>query len=317
LLNITRKKAIFKNDVVALDLILGDNFRYNLDYYIDNGFHWSFGFKSKLSQFNKTSMTDFNGGKTLSTLGLNSINIDYLDFSNQAYLQTIFAQKFLFGGGLENKYITISSNSIKNDITYFDKSNYLSVFGFLKYDSFSNKYFPKKGWYFVGDFQSYLSSSDYRHDFSKFSTLKADAAIVQTFFKKIAVKVQSEGGFVVGNNGNDVFDFVLGGYGFSKINNFRPFYGYDFLGISGNSYVKGSLAFDYEIIKKNHLNFTANFANVGENIFDSKEWISHPKYTGYGLGYGIETLIGPIEVKHSWSPDTKNHYTWVSVGFWF
>lgn len=317
LINITKKKLFIKNDVAAFDFIIGDNIRYNLDYYIDNGFHWSFGFKSKFIQFNKTSKTDFNGGMTLSDLGLGSINVDYLDLSNQAYLQTIFAQKFLIGAGVEHKFMKISSNSIQNRTTYFDNSHYTSIVGFLKYDSFDNKYFPKKGWYFLGDFQTFVSSTDYNNNFSKFSTFKGDMAIAQTFFKKISVKLQSEGGFNVEKNTNSVFDFVLGGYGFNKINNIRPFYGYDFLELSGSSYIKGSMTLDYEFVRKSHLNFTANYANIGREIFQTNAWISHPRYSGYGLGYGIETFIGPIELKHSWSPETKKHYTWFTVGFWF
>jgi NTE family protein len=318
LINVTQKKVLFKNDVASLDLILGDNIRYNLDYYIDNGFHWSFGFKSKLNQFNKTtSKTDFNAGHTLSTSGLNSLNIDYLDFSNQAYLQTIFVQKFLVGAGVEHKHITISSNTVQNTIPYIDKSDYLSIVGFLKYDSFDNKYFPKKGLYFMGDVQSYLSSTDENNNFSKFSNFKADVAIVQTFFKKISVKLQSEGGFLAGESTSHVFDYVLGGYGFNSFNNFRPFYGYDFLELSGDSYVKGSVTLDYELAKKNHINFTANYSNIGNNIFETKNWIVHPKYSGYAFGYGLETLLGPIELKHSWSPETGKHYTWFTVGFWF
>jgi len=317
LVNITQKKMLFKNDVASLDVILGDNFRYNLDYYIDNGFHWSFGLKSKLNKFNKTSKTDFTGGSTLDLLGLKSINIDYVELVNQAYVQTIFVQKFLIGAGVEHKNIKISSKSIKNTVTYFDKSDYISAIGFLKYDSFDNKYFPKKGWYFIGDFQSYLSSSDYNNNFERLSSFKADVAIVQTFFKKISVKLQSEGGFIPGENTNHIFDFNLGGYGFSKFHNFKPFFGYDFLELSGDGYVKGSVTLDYEIFKKNHVNFIANYSNIGENIFDDRTWISKPKYSGYAFGYGIETLLGPIELKHSWSPETSRHYTWFTVGFWF
>jgi len=39
LLNATQKKIIFRNDVASFDVILGDNLRYNLDYYVDNGFY--------------------------------------------------------------------------------------------------------------------------------------------------------------------------------------------------------------------------------------------------------------------------------------
>jgi NTE family protein len=101
------------------------------------------------------------------------------------------------------------------------------------------------------------------------------------------------------------------------VKNFRHFYGYDFLSISGDSYVKGEVGFDYEFYKKHHFNFYANFANVGNAIFEDDRWISRPKYSGYALGYGFESLIGPVELKHTWSPDTRDHFTWISVGFWF
>ena len=97
LLNYTKKRLITKNDVASLDLILGDNIRYNFDYYIDNGFYWSFGFNSKLTTFNR-NITNNIADDVLFEAVTNAINVDFLDFSNQAYLQTIFAQKFSLGG---------------------------------------------------------------------------------------------------------------------------------------------------------------------------------------------------------------------------
>lgn len=317
LINITQKKLFLKNDVASLDVMLGDNFRYNFDYYIDNGFHFSFGIKSKLNNFSRTVQNDFSKKKILSELKLNAINIDYSEWSNQFYLQTIFAQKFIIGSGLEHKYLKIFSKSILNKKTFFDNSDYLTAFGFIKYDSFNNKYFPKKGWYFKGDVLTYLASSNFNSNFERFTNFSADAAIVKTVFKKIAFKLQSEAGFVLGTTSNAIFDYSLGGYGFSKFNNFKSFMGYDFLQLNGDSYIKGSATVEYEIFKKQHLNFLANFANVGNNIFDSVNWVSKPQFSGYALGYGIETLLGPIEIKHSWSPETKKHFTWFTIGFWF
>lgn len=316
LVNITKKNLFFNNDVGSADFIIGDNFRYNLDYYIDNGFHWSFGFKSNFDQFNKVSKTDFRNGQIKEALGKQKIDLSYKSLTNKVYVQTIFAQKFLIGGGLEHNFINIESNDVDSSMN-IDNSSYYSTFGFLKFDSFSNKYFPKKGWYFFGDFKSCFYSTDYNNDFSKFSIFKADMAIVQTFFKRVSVKLQTEGGFTVGEGVNHINDFVLGGYGFNTFNNFKPFYGYNFLDLHGDSYVKGSVGCNYEFVKKNHLNFTANFSNIGDKIFDNREWFVKPNYTGYAFGYGLETLIGPVEIKHSWSPDTRKHHTWFSVGFWF
>lgn len=318
LVNYTHKKLIAKNDVASLDVILGDNFRYNFDYYIDNGFYWSFGFNSKFNSFNRNIATDFSNGIVFTDLGINSINIDFTDITNQAYVQTIFAQKFSFGAGLEFKYLNIESETLENTTPIFDKSNYLSAFGYLKYDSFNQKYFPKKGWSFSGDLKTFLYSSDYTNEFERFSIAKADVGIVFEPLRRATIKLQSEGGFAIGERSISFFDFVLGGYGFVSTNNIRPFMGYDFLSLAGDSYVKGTVTLDYEFYKKHHVNFTGNFANLGNRIFEHIEgWLTKPKYTGYGFGYGMESIIGPLEIKHSWSPETKDHYTWFSVGFWF
>ena len=317
LLNYTKKRLLAKNDVASLDLILGDNIRYNFDYYIDNGFYWSFGFNSKLTTFNR-NITSNIADNVVSNTTANAINVDFFDLSNQAYLQTIFAQKFSLGGGVEYKFLRLKSETLEDTNYVFERSNYLSIFGFMKYDSFDKKYFPRTGWNFNSEIRYYGYSSDYKGNFERFSVAKADFGFAQPVFKNMTFKLQTEGGFSVGERSVSYFDFILGGYGFQQVNNIKPFFGYDFLSLAGDSYVKLLLTADYEIFKKHHLNFSANFANVGNKIFDTIDtWLVKPNYSGYSLGYGMETVIGPVEIKHSWSPETRNHYTWFSVGFWF
>ena len=314
LLNITNKNTFFKNDLASIDLVLGDNFRYNLDYYIDNGFNFSFGFNSQLNQFNKNISPNITE-RLLNPNGYNTINVDFLDLTTQAYLQKGLAQSFLVGAGVELKYLHINSPTLSN--IYIDKSSYWSAFGHLKFDSFDKKIFPTRGWYLTADFQSYLFSSDYNNNFKPFSIVKANFERAVKLSNKVAVKFQGDAGLPIGNEGISFFNFVLGGYGFNNINNFKPFYGYDFLSIAANSYIKLASTIDVEFYRKNHFNFSANYANLGKNLFQSTDWISLPKYSGYAVGYGLETIIGPIEVKYSWSPENSRGFTWFSVGFWF
>jgi NTE family protein len=317
LVNFTQKNSVFRNDITSLDFVIGDNVRYNFDYYVDNGFYWSFGVKSKYNRFNRNVETDFNDGELLSQLGIRSLNLDYAEFTNQFYMQTIFIQKFLVGGGIEHKHIDISSATLNASNSDFEKSNYLSFFGYLKYDALDNKFFPKRGWYFFGDVQSYLYSSDYTKLFNEFSIAKGDVGFARTIFEKTTLKIQTEMGFAFGNESVHFFDFVLGGYGFTPINNFKPFYGYDFLSLSGDSYIKNDVTIDYEFYRKNHINFSANFANIKNNLFETSDWISRISYSGYAAGYGLESLLGPVEFKYSWSPETNKGFAWFSVGFWF
>ena len=316
LTNITRKKTLFKNDLASLDIILGDNFRYNFDYYIENGFNLSFGFKSNYNQFNRNIASEISLTAPINP-NVNTINVDFSDLTNQVYFQSIFVQKFLIGGGLELKYLKIKSETLASVNRIIDRSNYLGIFSYVKYDSFDKEYFPKKGWFFAGDIQSYLLSSNYTNNFQPFSIAKADFAVAATLFKNTTIKFETAAGFSFGQDSVPFFNFILGGYGYHPINNFKYFYGYDFLSLAGNSYIKSAATFDYEIFKNNHVNFSANFANIGDRIFETIDWISIPEYSGYAIGYGLETVIGPIEIKYSWSPELPKGFTWFSIGFLF
>ncbi len=316
LVNVTRKKALFKNDLLSVDVVIGEDFRYNFDYYIENGFNISFGFKSRYNQFTvkQTTNTSFFGEENIN---LSTYYIDYSDFSNQIFFQSLLYQKYLFGGGLNLQYLNVETDPQPGLDEIIDDSSYLSAFVYMKYDSYDNKYFPKKGWFLSADAQSYLFSSNYTNEFIPFSILKGEVGIAKTVFDKVTAKLSAEAGFTLGNESVHFFDFVLGGYGFKTINNFKHFYGYDFLSLGGNSYIKADITLDYEFYKKNHFNVSANFANLDNDLFQTLDWISLPSYNGYAIGYGLETLIGPVEAKYSWSPEIRQNYFWVSVGFWF
>ncbi|MBK0369575.1 patatin-like phospholipase family protein [Flavobacterium agrisoli] len=316
LLNITRKKTFLKNDNLSFDVVLGDNFRYTFDYYIENGFNISWGFQSKLSRFNRnitpniSSVLNYDNDDNL-------INTDYLDVTNRAYFQSLFLNKILIGGGAEFQYLNISSQTINSVDSNIDKSNYFSLFGYAVFDSYNKKNFPSKGWFFSGDFQTYLASSNYTGQFNPFSIAKGKIGGAFTFFKKLSLHIESEAGFAIGKQSVPFFNFALGGYGYAPTNNFNYFYGYDFISLAADSYIKSVITLDYEFLRKNHVNFSANYANIKDNLFDSVEWISLPDYSGYAVGYGLESRIGPIEIKYTWSPELSKGYTWFKIGYEF
>jgi NTE family protein len=317
LVNVTKRKLLFKNDVFSADVVLGDNYRYFIDYNVDIGYNLSVGVNAKLYQFNRNVNTNFSQWDEFREQGINSINLSYRNFSHQLYFQTLFVQKFSAKVGLEYDNLRFQSETFPDYTSLFDNGNYLSLFVNINFDSLDNKFFPKSGWSFTGDGQSYLASSEFDAIALRHSIFKAEATYAQSLTKKLTFIFKNEGGFTIGERGIPLLNFFLGGYGFKQFNNFRHFYGYNFVGLTGNSYVMTELSLDYEIFKKNHINLSANFANVGNDIFVNDGWFKLPTYSGYAAGYGIETFLGPIEIKQSWSPETKESFTWFSVGFWF
>ncbi|QRM88503.1 patatin [Lacinutrix sp. WUR7] len=322
LINVTQKKLLFNSDVASLDFIVGDNIRYDFDYYVDKGFYWSIGVHSRYNQFKQNIQAQtILTPQQLLAVNVNKLEVKLVDVTNQFYLQTLFRKDFSLTLGAEHKHLKIKTETIltnaNKEETVFDNSSYFSLFGNLKLDTFDNKYFPNEGVYFDGDFHLYLYSSDYNNDFSEFSIGKATIGYAKSFSKKITANIATEGGFKIGENTDRSLDFVIGGYGNDFINNYKSFYGYDFLSLVGNSFVKGTISLDYEIFKKNHINFAANYANIGDNLFDSGDWFTAPDYSGYAVGYSLDTFLGPIEAKYSWSPETKEGMWFFNVGFWF
>lgn len=324
LVNITRKSVFVANDVASFDVVLGDNFRYNFQYFIDKGYYWSVGIKSRYNSFDKgVSFEQSRESRLLQDVRINKIELDYQDYTNQVYVETLFQQVFSFGAGVEHKYLKITSETIDSGAdlnfpsTVFEKSNFYSTFGYLKLDSYDDKYFPSRGVFFDGNFHLYLFSSDYNNNFSEFSIARGTLGYVFSPLRQLSAKISSETGFRIGVDGNHSLDFFLGGYGNNLINNMIPFYGYDFLSLSADSYIKALFELDYEIFNKNHIIASANFANVENNLLTSGNLLSTPDFSGYALGYGLETFLGPMEVKYSYSPEMKNSQWFFSFGFWF
>ena len=324
LINITQKRILLNNDVATFDLILGDNVRYNFEYFIDKGFYWSIGLKSRYNAFEKSvNASLFLDEDELDIVGLRKANVKLSDQTNQFFVQNLFSKDFSLKLGVEHKRLKITSDTFVEDPdeeieqTTFERSDFFSVFGNLKFDTFDNKYFPKNGLYFDGNFQIFLSSSDFNNDFSEFSIAKANLKYAFSFLDKFSVVLSTEGGFKIGDDSNNSLNFALGGYGQNLINNFISFYGYDYISIIGDGFVKSTINLDYEFADKHHFNFSANYANIKEDLFIDNEWFKEPEYSGYAVGYGWETFLGPVEIKYTWSPESSQSNWFFNVGFWF
>ena len=336
LINLTRKNFLAQDDVASFDLILGDNIRYSLQYYRDKGPYWSFGYNSSLNDFKRSVdfgiiQSNFN---VIQDPNVGEINLDVTEWKNQLYVQTVLREEFAFQMGIEHKLLKYSTRTLRNldevlpengidptggnERTFFENSNFYSTYGSLVLDTYDDRYFPTKGLYFNGDFHLYLFSSDFNDNFKEFSVSQAQIGAVLPLTDRLSWQIETEGGFKLGSQSRvSSFDFVLGGFGNEPVNNFKPFLGYDFLSLPGNSYVKAYTHFDYRISPKNHLLVAANIANVDDDLFRTGEWLSAPDFRGYALGWGNESFLGPVQVLWSWSPQTTRSQVYFSVGFWF
>lgn len=322
LLNLTKKQLLLKNDVLSLDFILGDNSRYNFDYYIDKGFYWSVGINSKYIGF-----TNFTNPRSLISESvdpnIDKIQMNFSEFTHQFFVETLIKKDLALKIGIELKDLKITTNdnvflTVFDTPEYkFEDGEYYSLFGSIKIDTIDNELFPTSGFLFEGSSKFYFGSSALRDDFNELSIFKSKISKAFTIVDKLSINITTEGGFKVGSSNTKALHFGLGGYGSDYFNNYSTFYGYDYFSLNGNSYVKVDSTLDYEFSNNHHINFSANFANIGDDIFLSSDWFESPSYEGYSIGYGLETIIGPIELKYNWSEGSKESGFYVNVGYWF
>ncbi|WGH74686.1 patatin-like phospholipase family protein [Tenacibaculum tangerinum] len=316
LLNYNHKKLLFQNDNFSFDIGIGDKIRYNLEYFVDNGLLPSYGFRTRYNTFSSDFIysSDF-------------INGEYTDFSTSLYLQTTYDKKFAVGVGVEHKNISASTQNIsaegKED--FFDKSNYINAYSFIKLDTYNKEMFPTKGFYVDVGFNWFLwSDRNNRLDeliensasFQQFSQIGGSVGFATTFFNKLTLQYTSQIGYTLGKKESEIFDYHLGGYNQNYINNFIPMYGYDTGGLNNQSYLRSEFNFRYNFYKKHYAVFIANYARVEEDVFEGVNLLKNAK-SGYALGYSLETFLGPIELKYSWSPDHTENYWLFNLGFWF
>ncbi|WP_298767246.1 patatin-like phospholipase family protein [uncultured Polaribacter sp.] len=314
LVNYNHKRLLSKNDALSLNVVLGDNIRYDLNYFVDNGFYYSYGFRSRYNQFK--AQVPFND---IRLPDINSLSLNYRDFTNQFFVQTTFKRRFAVGVKTEIQRIrAITENIIEeNDQNISDNSTYFNAAAFLKLDTYNKRYFATKGFYLDLEFKWFIASSDFANNFKNYPQAKGTFGFAIPISKNLTIQNTNAAGFSLEEVPSDVFDFYLGGNNQNYINNFVSFYGYEFATLSDDSFIKSEFDLRYEFLPKHYFSFIANYARVNDNVFKNFNLFNQIK-SGYAVGYSYNSFIGPIELKYSWSPDVKNSATFLfNLGFWF
>ncbi len=320
LLNYYHKNILLKNDALSFDLVVGDNLRYNLDYFVDNGFLVSYGVTSRYNRFE-----DYFAYNSLQDT---KSTVMYRDFSNSAHVQTTFDRSYVFGLGMTHKNMYVASEMLETptqSTAVFDDSNYIIATSYIKLDTYDKKYFPTKGFYTDLSFQWYMWSdrneslhnfTSTSQEFSQFSQAKGIMGFATSLSENLTFQYSSEAGFTLGKEPSQVFDFHLGGNNQNYINTFVSFYGYEIGALTEQTFLKSTFAFQYQFLDNHYAILTANYARVDDNVLKGVRLFDDIK-SGYALGYSFDTFMGPIELKRTWSPETNQSYWLFNVGFWF
>lgn len=311
LVNFTTKHFFFVNSTLSMDLIFGDFPRYEINYFIDNGYYPSFGVNSSFRQFDEeTKLSVFAPDE-----GENVLDYQYNEFRNQLYMQSTIAEKFAMGGGVEHQYVSIKTNNLptSHEFRKIDNSFYFNLYGFVKADNLNNPNFPQKGVKIEAQFK-YLFSSN-TPNFNETSLAFVKFQLNKPLNRWLSTRTFGSFGTYFSNFPPTSQKFSLGGYVEQNFMNYHKFYGLQYGTEFGDNILVLGAGVQAKILKNHYLNAFGNIGNI-ENDFNEMDILKY-KYTGFGLGYGYDSPLGPIICNWTYSPNTKVGLFNVSLGFWF
>lgn len=327
LLNYTHKQLLFNNDVLSLDFIVGDNLRYNFDYYIDKGKYWSYGFNSHYDASDIAVGAEIlrpeyeSVGETMPSI--NTFGISHKIWTNKLYFETVLKRNFQIGIGAKHRWMRISSSTTRlpengRGSTNFYNSNLYSGEAYLKYDTFDDSFYPTKGFFMDASFEQVGFSTSKKVDHSTFSVVKGQVYYTQPIVNdKLTLTLGSEIGFHLGQQTTRVLDFFLGGHGFVSSFNTVHFVGQKALQQRGNSFIKAAARFNYQVFPNNFISLGGNIANIQDDLFEGGAWYKDIDHSSFYLGYGIKTFFGPVDVKYAYDTQYKESNFYVVVGYPF
>lgn len=296
LLNYSAKRLLFRNTDLSLDVVVGDKPRYYFNYFIDNGYIPGFGL--------------YASGMSFDILNANkSLYEDWKWFRNEAYLQSIWKDRYALGGGLSFDYFDKKDAAGQN----YNSDRYLNLYAFVKSDTQNDRDFPTRGFYLNAEVKVIdVFSSELE---KKPVQAKADIRMNFPISKSFTYRLNLYGGLSFGEIIPDFYKFRLGGLFEQNLGNIQPMGGFQFAQIGENNllYASNDLQFKFN---KNYF-LIANFSIA--NIFDDLgiEQTVKINYSSVGITAGYKSPFGQIKLNFNQSIDKQKGIFSVILGHWF
>lgn len=320
LVNIAHRNTLFSNDLWSLDMIFGDQPRYNFNYSIFNGYYWGVALHSSFHRFT-TPVDNWHRYFPQVVQGLlpeGTFDLTFSDWTHGIRLERILGEWMQIRLGAAHKslsYVTRSGGNLDLGDTILSDQQYLNFSGEITIDKRNDIYFPSRGIWFQSRMDQYWSEEDSDQRFV--STVKGIFQSNSPLGTQTSLQAELSGGFTYGERTSLGFPFIGGGYGSVFINNSFPFLGYRPWQLHGNSYLKLKGRMDFRWAKKHHLNLTYSTGLVDNDLFDRLNEGPEDFIQSWSLGYGYESFLGPCEIQVAQGKNPGSLIAYFALGYRF
>lgn len=271
----------------------------------------------RFATFNVRNMTRYSDRMDIFQEG-NRSNASFLINTTELYFSNIRWSSMDVNLGARNQFYhlfdLLSEGSIQGDYRSTPSADYPSVFLNARVETLDNSYFPKKGVSagFRGDlvFRVFEKTPT-----SRFMGIVSGDVIVPVTFGNFSLVPSLYGRFILGSDIPLMFSNIMGGdMSRHYIEQQVPF-----IGLNGTTIMKSQMALarlDARLqVAPNHflsLMGNASFDFDGLNSIQQGRWLF-----GGGLGYGFNTIAGPLKAQIFWSTVTRKVGLYLSFGYNF
>jgi len=315
--NFENKHIFTNNDLLSIDVIGGNYFRYNIDYIIDNGFSLTWGLHSGLHRF--SHRVDAKALFSQENFSINKLDFNYISFANKLYFQGNLSHFFYLRVGVQHQYkrlyTDVFSGSEQSEAFDFANKHYFGNYASVNFDNRDDYDFPTKGWFFQFKWNYYWLTSD-KTSFQPFSLYLFDLNKTLRINKLWLIQPGIKAGIHYSKSHSYENMFYLGGLNnYNNFDNLVAFAPVDLLSVNALKFASFSFA-NYLNIHKNHY-FSFSTHLLRYNQCDDLWSTDSKNLFGYNLGYYLKSFLGPLKLNWGYVPKLKKSYFSVGLGYDF
>ncbi len=315
--NFERNNLFAKNDLLSVDIIGGELPRFNFDYSVDNGFGLNISWHSGFHRFKTQVKSDLFFDNNVS---INKMDLNVEQFNNSLNFLATINHSIYFRTGIHHRYKRYYSYVFSGEninLPYIlGRNHYFGTYAGIYIDSRDDYDFPKKGLKLVAEWNYFPFSSDYYQDFNSYSLYRFRIEKSQKLAGNLFIKPLIHVGYIYSKQVNLENNFYIGGVNnYLNFNNFDSFMPISSLSIRATKYINTSLAFDYVLFKKHHINIGGHYL-----IYDHSDDILGTLYSniyGYNIMYAYESFLGPIKISFGRTPQNQTNVYSFGFGYSF
>ncbi len=293
---------------LSLTARLGKRYAGQVDFMIEPLPLRRIGF-SYLVERNEVDFTDYAGYTHHSTFWYNRGEFSFADVWHRNV-------RYAFGLRFENySYKKVLFQEGSNHPYDFGNENFLGYFVQLQYDAMDHAYFPTRGGSAMASYVLYTDNFAEYKGRVPFSAIRGHIGVVIPVTRRFAVLPDIYGRALIGKNiPYAKFNFLGGDVPSRYINQQLPFLGINGAAVMDKVLFLGSLKLRQRLGKIHYVSLAANYALSSSKIKD----IFHEKALfGCGLGYGINSILGPLEATLGYANHGHDVNFYLNLGYKF